>query len=165
MNKLPGMSLAALLQQAYFGEPGREDGIGWHGPSVNRIVGGVGFEMASRRPEAGHSIWDLVLHIAVWDEICARRLGGEVIAITTGDPGDWPAVGEPSEPAWRAAQTRLHAAQVVLIDIVTRLEPETLLATTAGCNWTNYTMIHGTLHHDLYHAGQVAQLRRQFTRS
>jgi len=27
----------------------------------------------------------------------------------------------------------------------------------------NYTMIRGTLHHDLYHAGQIAMLRRPFS--
>ncbi len=158
-------TLAALLEQAYFGEPDRGDGIGWHGPSVQRIVEDIGFETASLRPEAGHTIWALVLHIAVWDEICARRLAGEVIAITTGDPGDWPDVGERTEAAWRTARDRLHAAQIGLIEIVKRLEPEALLEKTAGCGWTNHTMIHGTLHHDLYHAGQIAMLRRQLTRS
>jgi uncharacterized damage-inducible protein DinB len=155
-------ALADLLRQAYFGEPDRNDGIGWHGPSVHRIVEEIGFETASKRQGDGHSIWELLLHIAVWDEVCARRLGGEVIAITTGDPGDWLEVGEPSPAAWRAAKDRLEAAQVRLIDVVTRLKSEALAARTPGCEWTNYTMIHGTLHHDLYHAGQISLLRRQF---
>ncbi len=153
--------LAALLKQAYFGEPDRDDGIGWHGPSVHGVVKEVGVAMASDRLAGSHSIWELVLHIAVWDEMCARRLGGEVIAITTGDAGDWPDVGEQTEAAWRAAQSRLEAAQVRLIDVITQLKPEALQAQTAGCKWTNYTMIHGTLHHDLYHAGQISLLGRQ----
>lgn len=152
--------LSGLLKQAYFGEPARTDGTSWHGPSVQRVLDGVTLELASRRPPAGHSIWEIVLHIAVWDEICARRLAGELIAITTGDLGDWPDVPEPSEQSWLATQARLQAAQLALVDRVARLEPEAVSAQTAGCPWTNHTMIHGTLHHDLYHAGQVALLRR-----
>jgi uncharacterized damage-inducible protein DinB len=125
------------------------------------VVKEVDVAMASRRPTGAHSIWELVLHIAVWDEICARRLEGEVIAITTGDAGDWPDVGEQTEATWRKTQDRLEAAQVRLIEVVTQLEPAALEAQTAGCKWTNYTMIHGTLHHDLYHSGQISLLRRQ----
>jgi hypothetical protein len=43
---------------------------------------------------------------------------------------------------------------------VARLGVEDLLRPTVGCPWTHHTMVHGTLHHDLYHAGQIAILRR-----
>lgn len=152
--------LAALLAQAYFGEPDRADGVAWHGPSVQTVLAGLTAAAAARRLDRGHSIWEIVLHIALWDEICARRLAGEVIAHTTGDPGDWPDCPPPSEDAWQDACARLRRAQVALIEAVATLDLDSLARQTPGCRWTNYTMVHGTLHHDLYHAGQIALLRK-----
>lgn len=151
--------LAALLEQAYEGEtPG---GDGWHGPSLRKLLAGVTWEGASARPiAAGHSIWELVLHVAVWDEICARRLDGETIDMTTGSPGDWPEIEDPSRAGWNAALARLAAAQRRLVTTVRGLDDQALSARLAGTRWRADLMIEGTLHHDLYHAGQIALLRR-----
>lgn len=151
--------LAELPLQAYDGEPGQEDG--WHGPSLRRLLSDVDAERAARRPVAGrHSIWELVLHIAVWDEICERRLGGELIRATTGSAEDWPAVGATGQEDWRQAGERLTRAQQRLVRAVAELPPARLDDTTPGWSWSNYRMVHGTLHHDLYHAGQIALLKR-----
>jgi uncharacterized damage-inducible protein DinB len=151
--------MAALLRQAWQGEPGRDDA--WHGPCLRKLLDGVTAADAARRPLAStHSIWELVLHIAVWDEICARRLGGELVEATTGSPVDWPAVGETTDEAWRGALARLARAQATLAEAVESLGDASLEESAAGCSWTNHRMIHGTLHHDLYHAGQIAYIRR-----
>ena len=151
--------IADLLWQAYVGEPGAA-GTAWHGPSVRMAVQGVSARDAARHVDGVHSIWELALHIATWDDICRRRLEGEAIAITTGDPGDWPASTGASEDAWARDLDRLYASQERLVDAVRRLPAERLPQQAAGCSWTNHTMIHGTLHHDLYHAGQIRLLRR-----
>ena len=79
--------IAELLQQAYQGEAGCDDG--WHGPSLHKLLDDVTAEKAWLRSiPTGHDIWELVLRIAAWDEICARRLRGEVILATTGSPED-----------------------------------------------------------------------------
>src|SRR5262249_24734849 len=115
---MPGAkNIAALLEEAYFGEPGRS-GIAWHGESVSTIMQGIDAKLAARRlPGASHSIWEILLHIIQWDEICVRRLKGEVINMTTGDPGDWPDLPENLDAdSWRAAQARLRQAQRAMID-------------------------------------------------
>jgi uncharacterized damage-inducible protein DinB len=134
----------------------------WHGPSLRALLLGVSAEEATRKPIPGaHSIWELVLHIAVWDEICTRRLQGEVIRATTGSPEDWPeGVGETNEARWQEAVARLFRAQAELARAVEALPEERLEDRVPGWPWTNHLMIHGTLHHDLYHAGQIALLKR-----
>lgn len=157
MSEIP--RVAELLRQAYDGEPGKDDG--WHGPSLRKLLEGVTAEQAARKPVPdGHSIWELCLHIAAWDEICARRLAGEDLRATTGSPEDWPAVGATTASDWQAALTRLREAQQTLVRSVARLAEARLDEKTVGWPWTNHTMIHGTLHHDLYHAGQIALLKR-----
>jgi hypothetical protein len=107
-----------------------------------------------------HNIWEIALHIAVWDEICVARLAGKKIMKTTGSAGDWPAVGRPTRKGWAAAQRRLRNAQKALVDATRKLSASAFEKKVAGWPWTYRLMIHGTLHHDLYHAGQIALLRR-----
>ena len=46
----------------------------WHGPAVLELLADVDAETAAARPiPSVHSIWELVLHIAVWDRM---RVGG-----------------------------------------------------------------------------------------
>jgi uncharacterized damage-inducible protein DinB len=152
--------LGQLIQQAYQGEPGR-NGVAWHGPSLLKLLDGVTAEMAAQKPVGHfHSIWELVLHIAQWDDICCRRLTGENISTTTGDPEDWPTVEAVSEQAWSETLERLKGSQAALLEAVAALAPEQLLETVPGWGWSKYLMVHGTLHHDLYHAGQIALIRK-----
>src|SRR3979411_2158083 len=98
--------ISELMRQAYAGE--KSNSTAWHGPSIRQLLTGVGASNAARKPIAnGPSIWELVLHIAQWDSICARRLAGEDIRLTTGDPEDWPALPAVSEDSWNATLKRL----------------------------------------------------------
>jgi hypothetical protein len=79
---------------------------------------------------------------------------------TTGSPVDWPAVGETNEATWRAACERPARAQAAFADTVGSFGDARLSEAAVGCAWTNHRMIHGTIHHDVYHAGQIGLLRR-----
>ena len=153
--------IVELLTEAYFGEAGR-NGTAWHGTSVNAIMNGIDAAMAAKHPAGSpHSIWELALHIAVWDEICARRVHGETIATTTGDPEDWPVLPTRlDEEAWQKTLTRLRKAQETMITAARSLDENQLEVIVAGRPWNFYLMLHGTLHHDLHHAGQIALLKR-----
>ena len=163
--------MAALLRQACYGEPEHAEPSGfehqprqddaWHGPSLRKLLRGVGVDHAIRKPIPGaHSIWEVVLHVTAWDEICTRRLRGELILATTGSPEDWPAVQETTEARWQEDVTLLFRAQSELARTVEGLPEARLEDKAPGWPWTNHLMIHGTLHHDLYHAGQIALLKR-----
>lgn len=151
--------IVELMRQCYFGASGKS--TAWHGPSVWQLLDGVKAAEAACRPAPDvHNIWELVLHIAKWDVICARRLRGEDIRITTGDPGDWPPLPAFSNESWIATLQQLTTAQEDLLTTVAAMEDEQLMHTVPHYGWTNYLMIHGTLHHDLYHAGQIGLLRK-----
>ena len=65
---------------------------------------------AAAHPVAGvHSIWELVLHMAVCKRVVRRRLAGERINDLPPDE-DWPSVTDTSEAAWRH-----HAGQVAIV--------------------------------------------------
>jgi uncharacterized damage-inducible protein DinB len=145
--------IADQLRRAHEGEA-------WHGPALNEILKGVTAEAAARRPIASaHSIWEIVLHVAVWESIVRRRLSGEVIGDLPPEQ-DWPAVGEESEAAWKQALADLTRAHAELQKALTRLTDRQLAQAVPGPGYSVYYMIHGAVQHALYHAGQIALLKK-----
>jgi hypothetical protein len=58
----------------------------WHGPALLELLDGVSAEHAAARPvAAAHSIWELVLHTAVWAEIARERVHGGYAGSPTSD--------------------------------------------------------------------------------
>jgi len=136
-------------------------GDAWHGPCLQALLDGVSPEEASKRwiPDA-HSIWELVHHIRAWKIIARHRLKDETVEVTT--ERDWPHVWETSEIVWKRALDDLTESHVRLREAVKGLREERLGERTAACPDSIYVMLHGLVQHDLYHAGQIAVLKKAF---
>ena len=51
------------------------DGEAWHGPSVLELLKDVSAVQAAAHPiEGAHSIWELALHIAAWENVARKRI-------------------------------------------------------------------------------------------
>jgi uncharacterized damage-inducible protein DinB len=74
---------------------------------------------------------------------------------------DWPAPPEAGESAWQQALEQLAEAQGKLEAAVGKLTDERLRDMVIGTQpYSIYTMLHGVAQHTLYHAGQIALLRK-----
>jgi uncharacterized damage-inducible protein DinB len=151
--------IADELDREHTGDP-------WHGSPLMEILRGVTVREAARRPiPDAHSILELVLHVTAWKNEVRRRLSGA----PAGDPqeGDWPDAGDASEERWHAALAALESAHRELVAAVRSL-PETALYRPTndprdrptGAGVTHYVLLHGIVQHDVYHAGQIALLRK-----
>jgi len=136
-------------------------GPAWHGPALGEILAGVTAEAAARRPLPGaHNIWEIVLHIATWEAIVTRRIQGEEIPTLPPDQ-DWPAARETSEAAWQQALAALAEAQRALEAEISAMDDSRLREKVLGERvYQIYTMLHGVVQHNLYHAGQIALLKK-----
>jgi uncharacterized damage-inducible protein DinB len=142
------------------------DGQPWHGPSLAAILDGISAEQAARKPSPdAHSIWELVLHMTGWKREVARRAEGH----SAGEPaaGDWPAVGDVTEARWAEARADNRRAHEELVDLVRRLSEEKLSAKVTGdtaafigAGISVKATLYGLLQHDVYHAGQIAMLKK-----
>jgi uncharacterized damage-inducible protein DinB len=141
------------LDRAYSGEA-------WHGPSLLRLIEGVSAENASKHSIHGaHSIWELVNHIAAWNTIVQHELGGEVVEISA--ERDWPPVWEASDVAWKRSLETLAESRRRLRKAVEALHDDQLdEKPVARSDNSRYLMLHGLVQHDLYHAGQIAVLKK-----
>lgn len=139
------------------------EGDAWHGPAVRELLADVTAEQAARRPLArAHTIWEIVLHINAWESIVRRRLSGERI-VEVPKEQDWPPVRDTSEVAWKKTLEELEDGHRQLRQAVSRLTDERLQEKPPGKAHPIYVEVHGVIQHDLYHAGQIAVLKKAFS--
>ncbi len=154
-DQIETLRIADQLRRAFEGEA-------WHGPALLEILRGLTATGAAARPlPRSHCIWEIVLHIAVWDDVARRRMGGAVVQPTPEE--DWPAVKDTSDKAWLKSLDELKQTHDALIRAVTGISDSRLLAKVPGKDpdfYTFYYMLHGIVQHELYHAGQIALLQK-----
>ena len=145
------------------------DGSAWHGPSLLELLQDVDAETAAAKPFPNvHSIWELVLHTAVWDRAVRRRMAGQ----TTQPKGkkNFPPVPKSSsaaakQAAWRKTVSLLTRTHADLMRAVSALPEERLRDHVPGKRYDISFMLHGVLQHELYHAGQIAILKKAHRRA
>ena len=78
------------------------DGSAWHGPALLELLEDVNAAAAAARPLPDvHSIWELVLHVAVWDDAALRRIDGKKWQPT--GLANFPPVRKATDAAWGGA--------------------------------------------------------------
>jgi len=139
------------------------DGEAWHGPAVLAILDGVTADQAAAHPvPSAHSIWELTLHIAAWERACLRRLKGDRAQLS--DEEDWPPVSDTSGSAWEATKEELRSTHRELLEAVRSIKDADLDRPIIEDPTTPFSSVYVTLHggiqHNLYHAGQIAILKK-----
>jgi uncharacterized damage-inducible protein DinB len=151
-TKLESVLIADQLRRAFYGDA-------WHGPALLELLKGVDAEMAAAKPVTdAHSIWELLLHIAAWDGAGLKRIAGKKAKLK--GTQNFPPVPQPSEAAWRDAVAAAKQTHDNLIETVARLSAKRLRDQVPGKKYDFYHMLHGIAQHELYHAGQIAILKK-----
>lgn len=145
--------LEAQIRQSF-------EGRAWHGPSVLEVLQDVTPEAAYAHPvAAAHSIWELVLHLGGTYRLVLRRLQGSDAQLTPME--DWPPVPSLTASNWSEAVHSLRQLNQQLRTAVLGFDPQRLdQPLVAEPPYTAYTQLIGITQHDLYHAGQVAILKK-----
>lgn len=135
------------------------DGEAWHGPAVMEIVEGIDAKTAAAHPlPRAHSIWELVLHVAAWEDVVTRRIHGE--AVTLSDEANFGHVERITEDAWQEALKKLRDNHAALINAVAALPESRLNDRVPGKDYSVLFMLLGAVQHAAYHGGQIALLKR-----
>ena len=135
------------------------EGKAWHGPSVLEVIDGVTAQQACSRPIHGaHSIWELVLHIESWERVVLRRLQGE--RAEPPNEEDWRRVICTSEEAWKDAVEGLKHGHDNLRRTIANLDQARLDQPILEGMSSVYGTLQGIVQHDIYHAGQIAILKK-----
>lgn len=139
------------------------EGEAWHGPSVLQLLNGITAQQAASHPIPGaHSIWELTLHIAAWESACKRRLEGDPAQLA--DAEDWQPIDDTSEAAWESTKQSLIDNHRELLNAISNVDESRLnepVIKDPNIPFSSvYVTLHGGVQHDLYHAGQIAMLKK-----
>src|SRR5579859_6239512 len=147
-----GTAAAERLRQMY-------EGPAWHVLSLLELLEGVDATAAGAHPAGGaHSIQEIVGHVAVWGDICRRRLGGEVVRTPPPDE-NFPRIPA-GDAAWRDLLQRLDEGNRRLREALAGLPDARLHEIAPGKTYTIAALIHGAAFHATYHGGQIGLLKK-----
>jgi uncharacterized damage-inducible protein DinB len=134
-------------------------GKAWHGPSLDELLANVTAEQAFAKPIRGaHTIWENVLHIAAWENAALQSLNGEKIQVP--DEENFPAIKDASEEAWQQAQECVAKVNQSLCAAILNFPDERLYELIPEEKYSFYFLLHGVVQHTLYHAGQIALIKK-----
>ena len=129
----------------------------WHGPAVKEVLEDITVEQSTLKFHGTHSIGELVAHMTAWRTFVTRKLQGD---------NDYKVTDEMNFPTltnWAMAKAALDASQGKLLEAIAIFDPARLheKVSHTNYNYSFYTLLHGIIHHDLYHVGQIAIIKKQ----
>jgi uncharacterized damage-inducible protein DinB len=128
----------------------------WHGPTVLEVIAQVKTENTPKRLPNTHSIIELVNHMTSWRIFTVKKILGDAeFEVKEG-------MNFPLSDDWEKAKADLNQSQQDLIKAIENFPDEKLseLVPHASNKYTFYTLLHGIIHHDLYHIGQIMLINK-----
>ena len=136
-------------------------GNAWHGDPIWQILDGISAECAAAGPVAeAHTIWEIVLHMTFWEGVVTRRFAGQRAGLD--EALNFPAAPDPTEENWQKTREEFRASNHELREALAKLHPSRLDELSAAGKRTFHDEAHGVIQHDVYHAGQIALLKKSF---
>lgn len=134
----------------------------WHGANLKEVLADIDFQKAYRKPGAGsHNIYELVMHIYCWRKFVIEQLkGNAAYTVVINSETDWPVNYDQTEEKWNAALNQLERSQDELLIELDGLNDEMLEELVPGRKFNWYSLIHGVVHHDIYHSAQISILKK-----
>ena len=146
--------IARLFKQTFEGSP-------YYGPSVLGALESVPASVAARRPRwSAHCIWELVTHLTAELTYALDVLGGYPEPWVEGET-TWPTITDTSEEACERAIKDLKKANRALVRAIKKLDESILDKKPPRVRGPYHLMLHGTMQHNIYHAGQISLLTGQ----
>ena len=128
----------------------------WHGPSVMETLDTVSGRQAFNRLAGTHSIIELVAHMTAWRRYVLKKLAGDHSYKITEE------LNFPSPQDWITAVRELEETQHHLVTALRSLPAGQLYEQVSWTEqpFTYHAILHGIIHHDLYHIGQINLIRK-----
>ena len=139
------------------------DGEAWYGNSLRQILKDVTAKQAQAHPiPNAHSIWELLYHIDAWVKFALGAMDGTPIPAWPAMPVelDWPPIPDLSESAWKRAVESFFSNHLSLIERIKAFPDERLETIVPGRTYNFYRLFQSTTQHAVYHAGQIALLKK-----
>ncbi|GGD50876.1 hypothetical protein GCM10011514_13870 [Emticicia aquatilis] len=135
-------------------------GGAWHGPSVLENLKDIKPKTAGIRQKNIHTIAELVYHITTWRIFALKKIQGDEEFVIKTEKQNWGNIIEVDEFEWETLQMELTLSHDELISALEEKDDSFLTEIVPGAEYDFYTLLHGIIHHDLYHNGQIGILKK-----
>ena len=136
-------------------------GDAWHGGNIVDTLKDIDYiEARNRVIDEGHTIWELVDHMAVWLEVPTK------IILEKRDYHDlpyeinWKPMGN-TQDDWENTVKRLERAIDNITSVIADTPVEIFDEKVLDLKFTFRTLLNGALYHNIYHLGQIALLKKK----
>lgn len=131
----------------------------WHGDPVWQILGDISATAAATRyVPGGHTIWEIVAHMTFWESVVTKRLSGDRAGLV--EELNFPPMPAVTEDNWRKTLEAFRDSNNAFRKALQQLDPSKLEQLSAAGKRTYYEEAHGIIEHHVYHAGQIALLKK-----
>lgn len=135
------------------------EGSAWHGPSVMKVIDGIDAPLAFKKFEKIHTIAELVYHMGIWKKFTAEKLK-ENHSFEITEATDWKSFTQTDEEQWREIKNDLVKYHNDLMSELDKISDLKLTDLVNNRPYDYYTLLHGVIQHDIYHAGQISLLKK-----
>jgi hypothetical protein len=135
-------------------------GGAWHGPSVLENVKDIRPKTAGYRQKDIHTIAELVYHITSWRIFALKKIQGDADYDIRTEKQNWGNLKEIDEFEWETLQMELTLSHDELMSSLDEKDDSFLNEIVPGSEYDFFTLLHGIIHHDLYHSGQIGVLKK-----
>jgi len=126
----------------------------WHGLAVMEVLNSIDEQIVHKKFNSTHSIIELVAHMTAWRVFVTEELSGN-INYKVSQEMNFPVV-----KSWQEAVDGLVASQEKLLAQLEKFPAERLSDVVPNKPYKFFTMLHGIVHHDLYHLGQIVLIKK-----
>jgi hypothetical protein len=135
-------------------------GGAWHGPSVLEVVKDIKPKLAGNRQKDIHTIAELIYHITSWRIFAVKKIGGDEEYDIKTEKQNWGNLKAIDEFEWETLQMELTLSHDEMMMALDEKDDSFLDEPVPGSEYDFFTLLHGIIHHDLYHTGQIAILKK-----
>lgn len=148
------LKIAEQLKEAYEGEP-------WFGKSAARLLADTTTAEAFEKPAGQHSILELVWHMVNWKRFAINRLRKDTDAgVQIFEEQDWLQLDHADKRLWQQGLDMYQQAHNELVEVVQQQTDDLLPQQVPERVYKYQALLHGILHHDVYHLGQIAYVQK-----
>ncbi len=126
----------------------------WHGPAVMETLNSIDESIVYKKINSTHSIIELVAHMTAWRVFVMEELSGNANYKVSEE------MNFSVMESWRQTVDALVVSQEKLLTSLEKFPDERLSEVVPNRPYKFFTMLHGIVHHDLYHVGQIVLLNR-----
>jgi len=137
------------------------EGEPWFGKPVMTVLHEVDPKIVYKKPnDASHSLIELLYHMITWAEFTLKRIEGEEDDdITAFDKLDWRQI-DTNGHTWDKAVAQFKVTNDLIIEALQAKNDEFLGGKVDYREYNFRFLLHGLIQHNIYHAGQIAYLRK-----